>query len=1114
MKSIIIILLAFSLVLSTTSYGVNAQTLVFADNVVINEVDINPPGDDSKTISEWIEIYNPTPVSIDIGDWEIASTTVLKKTLTIPAGTIIKSGQFITYSYQPVWFTDVSESIELRDENGVVIDKTPSITDLSNDFTSWQRIYDGLDSNSASDWSFETSSAGSTNGNVEITTESEAVSVSISPEKSSYLFGETAILSGSVSEEVFVEKPTFAPEQVVVTITGPDFFKVVNLYPDLFLEYSTSLDLHKILGVNEGVYNVVVEYADSVDFTQFSVGTESFEIAEKEQSSLSIFVDKSSYLPGNTVTLSAFTTEEVQFEGLKFSVIDPNGKIIESGSLFPNSDTNKEAIRGGSLTGDPSAQFTTSFFVNTVSPVYGQYTIEAQYHTQEAEATYSVVEDIKDDSIVSLTTDKNVYEPGDLIIISGRSNQYWVPTLDLEVLKSANLALGVNNFEGGGTGLKILDAVRLEGDGSFRYEIPIPTYFDSFGEYRVTVSGEIGEFITVFSIVEDSNTFVYSDSPFFIAADKEVYNIGDSLTISGTIKDQVKRSSFETPIVLIDIKSADGESLSIVGLPEGSKTRIRDGVNVDLSFTAVPDPAGNFVAKTNLARSLFDPGVYTINAQYNNLTTNTSIIIVDPLDVGSSNIVAFLDKEIYGLDETVSLTGTFGAQSRDSQGVTITVYKPDGDTDKFGTNIQGGFFSWDWNTPISATSLNTDNERSVSKTNLGTYRLNVETEGRDTDLFFKVSEDPQNDSFNLDPITISTGQAIYQPGDKLKVSGYVLTRDGGSEGLVVPDLVNIQVLSNKVPFNAIHEANVYPQQGGFYTSTFDLPATIFLEGTYKIKSTYNSERAQTEFTVASNFVFGGDDPAELILSLEKDTYYPGETVMLSGKPNKIIHIEEFDVSVIQQSELSVTCGSFYCGKHTGPITSIKPNPSAGFSYNYNIPMKDSIGSYEITVDVGFDTKAVTFDVIEKPVLEPTRIIDKVNRVAETEISILPEAKTSEGHDLTPRVISGSLLTPSRGEESNVNLEIRSPDGVCIIGQSEGCMVSDSTRTQGSIYSVVEFGDVSYNVRYSGPDATFEKFSILPVSITDSLPLESFDISVIKDDQPSRFYYKITYIPIE
>ena len=43
------------------------QTDAIADHVVINEIDINPPGDDSKSIAEWVELYNPTSSPIDIG---------------------------------------------------------------------------------------------------------------------------------------------------------------------------------------------------------------------------------------------------------------------------------------------------------------------------------------------------------------------------------------------------------------------------------------------------------------------------------------------------------------------------------------------------------------------------------------------------------------------------------------------------------------------------------------------------------------------------------------------------------------------------------------------------------------------------------------------------------------------------------------------------------------------------------------------------------------------------------------------------------------------------------------------------------------------------------------
>jgi len=168
-----------------------------SDNVVINEVETNPPGNDSASVSEWVELYNPTDSDIDLGDWEIASTTVLKKSMTISSGTIIKAGQFLTYSYQTTWFTDVSESVELRDENGIVIDKTPMITDIQNDFTSWQRIYDGYDLDSSDDWKFVTSTAGSSNGKLIEAQEAREIIVTISSDKSSYLFGDVAVIEGS-----------------------------------------------------------------------------------------------------------------------------------------------------------------------------------------------------------------------------------------------------------------------------------------------------------------------------------------------------------------------------------------------------------------------------------------------------------------------------------------------------------------------------------------------------------------------------------------------------------------------------------------------------------------------------------------------------------------------------------------------------------------------------------------------------------------------------------------------------------------------------------------------------------------------------------------------------
>ena len=155
MKYSVIILLSLVLIVGISAPAY-AQTIT--DHVVINEVDTNPPGDDSESISEWVELYNPTDGDVDLSGWNIASTTVLKKTLTIPEGTIISSGDFLTFVNEKIWFTDASESIEQTNGDGLLIDKTREVFDLANDFKSWQRTYDGF-----SDWKFTSSTAGSSN---------------------------------------------------------------------------------------------------------------------------------------------------------------------------------------------------------------------------------------------------------------------------------------------------------------------------------------------------------------------------------------------------------------------------------------------------------------------------------------------------------------------------------------------------------------------------------------------------------------------------------------------------------------------------------------------------------------------------------------------------------------------------------------------------------------------------------------------------------------------------------------------------------------------------------------------------------------------------------------
>lgn len=195
------------------------------------------------------------------------------------------------------------------------------------------------------------------------------------------------------------------------------------------------------------------------------------------------------------------------------------------------------------------------------------------------------------------------------------------------------------------------------------------------------------------------------------------------------------------------------------------------------------------------------------------------------------------------------------------------------------------------------------------------------------------------------------------------------------------------------------------------------------------------------------------------------------------------------------------------------MTSIRPSPSGSFTHQFVIPDSESaLGSYEVVVDADFDTKSILFNVLAKPEMPKLdTIIEKENRISDKVITILTEEKTIDDTSVAPRVLSGSLITISRSDESTVNLKVTSTSGVCVIGPDADCLVTDSTRKPGQIYDVVQVDGTDINVRYSGPDVRLEKFSIVPEDSNAFLPDAAWTIDVIRsDDQVSRFYYKTTY----
>ena len=236
----------------------------------------------------------------------------------------------------------------------------------------------------------------------------DTVVVTISSDKSSYLFDETAIISGTVSEKIFIEKPYFQPEPILITISGPNFDHAVSLYPDYNLNYETTLDLVQVLGIGEGIYDVSVIYGGVVSETTFSVNSEVIEeIQEEPVSSLTVMADKSEYLPGQLVTITGVSSEIILYESLQFTITDSIGDLVANGNLFTS-----------------DGQFETSIFLTTVNPNYGVYTIDVEYIDDVASTTFNVVEDFIDEPVVVLDsiildTDKSEYLLNDYMTLSG-----------------------------------------------------------------------------------------------------------------------------------------------------------------------------------------------------------------------------------------------------------------------------------------------------------------------------------------------------------------------------------------------------------------------------------------------------------------------------------------------------------------------------------------------------------------------------------------------------------------------------------------------------------------------------------------------------------------------
>jgi endonuclease YncB( thermonuclease family) len=125
------------------------------NSILINEVELNPRGNDMA--KEWIELYNPTTVDVNIGNFEIRPLFT-SATIKLPSDAVIEAGETYVVELDRPMLSNTAESLVLANATGDIKDRTPSLVDKGDDERTWQRIPDGNN-----EWQFVENTRGNLN---------------------------------------------------------------------------------------------------------------------------------------------------------------------------------------------------------------------------------------------------------------------------------------------------------------------------------------------------------------------------------------------------------------------------------------------------------------------------------------------------------------------------------------------------------------------------------------------------------------------------------------------------------------------------------------------------------------------------------------------------------------------------------------------------------------------------------------------------------------------------------------------------------------------------------------------------------------------------------------
>jgi endonuclease YncB( thermonuclease family) len=134
----------------------DTSSVTAGDSTLVNEIELNPSGNDNEE-GEWIELYNPTDVDINISNFEI-TPSFQSPTIELPPDVVIEAGETYVIELDRPMLSNTGESLVLANATGDIHDRTPSLVDRSDDDRTWQRTPDGNN-----EWQFVENTQGNAN---------------------------------------------------------------------------------------------------------------------------------------------------------------------------------------------------------------------------------------------------------------------------------------------------------------------------------------------------------------------------------------------------------------------------------------------------------------------------------------------------------------------------------------------------------------------------------------------------------------------------------------------------------------------------------------------------------------------------------------------------------------------------------------------------------------------------------------------------------------------------------------------------------------------------------------------------------------------------------------